>query len=201
MLTAALRRVLDQAPAELEWDQLEWDGSSGSFKGQTASFEAVGSDGHLYSLNCLTGTVLEDGAPPGRLPSEILQHPLYLRTFAVDGTPWGFEITLTASGVRRTTAAVRGRHYEFFRSGGGGGGSSGSSGGTLVVTEIDARGNRLELLDCGVEAACAGWGPDLPPRLRELHSHWLCRRVWQAAGCAERAHRSDWGVRPLPEPR
>lgn len=45
-----------------------------------------------------------------------------------------------------------------------------------MVTEIDpARGLRLQLLDPGDGAACSGWGGALPVRLRELHSHWLCR--------------------------
>ncbi len=34
---------------------------------------------------------------------------------------------------------------------------------------------QLELLDAGEDAACSGWGETLPVRLRQLHSHWLCR--------------------------
>jgi hypothetical protein len=64
-------------PPQLTWKQLVCPGSgSGSDSGAVpvASFEAVGSDGHLYSINMLDGTLLFDGNPPGRLPNSILQH-------------------------------------------------------------------------------------------------------------------------------
>ena len=35
----------------------------------------------------------------------------------------------------------------------------------------------LELLDPGDNQACGNWGRDLPRRLKQLHSHWLCRYV------------------------
>ena len=34
---------------------------------------------------------------------------------------------------------------------------------------------RLELLDVGQDGLCGQWGRELPLRLRELCSHWLCR--------------------------
>jgi len=179
MLTRALRRVLKRAPQDLQWQQLHFTTAA------AASFQAVGSDGILYSLNCIDGTVLEDGTPPGRLPSEIQRHPLFLRTFSHKGSPWGFEVTLTDAGVRRTQTPVRGRFYEFFLAdpqAAGSNSSCGNGSGTLVVTEIDERGHRLELLDVGDSCACTGWGADLPPRLRELHSHWLSRCVPPALG-------------------
>ena len=61
MLSRALRTVLQRAPAELAWQHLTADSQY-----PLASFQAVGSDGHLYSINCLDGTVLQDGSPPGR---------------------------------------------------------------------------------------------------------------------------------------
>jgi hypothetical protein len=156
MLTSALRQVLQRAPTTLPWRQLQCP-ESGQLV--AASFEAVGSKGRLYSINCLDGTVLEDGSPPGRLPSEILGHPLYQRSFG----DWAFEVTLTDSGVRRIISPVRGCFYEF---------SMDATGG-LVVVEIDNCGRRMEALDQG----CGEWGAELPVRLRELHSHWLCRCV------------------------
>lgn len=63
VLTAALRSVIARAPADLDWVQLQFVDDDQSY----ASFRAEGSDGHLYSINCLDGTVLEDGAPPGRV--------------------------------------------------------------------------------------------------------------------------------------
>jgi hypothetical protein len=73
---AAVAAVLQRAPAQLPWKQLT-DGQGP----QLASFEAEGPDGHLYSLNALDGTVLLDGAPPGRLRADIRQMPLYRLTF------------------------------------------------------------------------------------------------------------------------
>jgi hypothetical protein len=63
-------------PPKLSWKQLSRSGDSGSGSGsvKVASFAAVGSDGHLYSINVLDGTLLFDGNPPGRLPNSILQH-------------------------------------------------------------------------------------------------------------------------------
>lgn len=169
MLTAALRAVIEHAPASLVWAQLRWQFTNGAIV-PLVSWQAVGSGGHLYSINGLDGTVLEDGTPPGRLPAEILRHPLYSRTFSTatncGSSPWGFEVTKTASGVRRSLAPVRGCFYEFHLAADGG----------LVAVEVDGSGNRLELLDVGGEGCpCPGWGDELPPRLREMHSHWLCR--------------------------
>eukprot|EP00798_Chlamydomonas_sp_ICE-L_P016734 gene16734-23004_t len=53
-------------------------------------------------------------------------------------------------------------------------------GGTLVVTEeLAGQGHQshLELLDVGdvKTAPCGLWGAELPVRIRQLHSHWLCR--------------------------
>jgi hypothetical protein len=66
-------------PPNLPWKQLSSTGSGsssamGSGAVPFASFSAVGSDGHLYSVNVLDGTLLFDGNPPGRLPNSILQH-------------------------------------------------------------------------------------------------------------------------------
>lgn len=57
-------------PPHLPWRRL----TSSSSGGPVASYQAVGSDGHLYSINVLDGTLLFDGNPPGRLPNTVLQH-------------------------------------------------------------------------------------------------------------------------------
>jgi hypothetical protein len=159
MLTHALRLVLQRAPTELEWWQM------GRHAWLVApSFEAQGSDGHLYSINILDGTLLEDGAPPGRLPGEVRSHPLYKRTF---GTDWSFEVTVAASSVWKTTSPVGGCFYEFSMEPGGG----------LVVVEIDEQQRIMQLMDVGEGQCCGEWGAELPVRLRELHSHWLDRWV------------------------
>ncbi|PRW58669.1 hypothetical protein C2E21_2704 [Chlorella sorokiniana] len=164
ILTAALRRVLQRAPTDLKWARLGW--RSQQPQRLAASFQAHGSDGCLYAINCLDGTVLEDGAPPGRLPREVLDHPLYRRSFG----SWGFEVSLTAAGLRRTIAPVRGCFYEFYL--------AGADGSQLVVTEAEAAtGRRMQLLDPGSDLGGGAWGSELPPRLRELHSHWLDREA------------------------
>ncbi len=86
MLTAALRGVLQFAPADFEWVQMHQASTADCPKLPVSSFYTVHSN-LLYSINCLDGTVLLNGSPPGRLPREILDHPLFKRSF---GT-WGFE--------------------------------------------------------------------------------------------------------------
>ena len=90
LLTAAAASILEclqQQPdgtpppnLKLPWKRLSSAGSGSDSGGMgsgvvpLASFAAVGSDGHLYSINVLDGTLLFDGNPPGRLPNSILQH-------------------------------------------------------------------------------------------------------------------------------
>ena len=114
LLTDATAKVLERTPSGLAWERLV----------DTASFEAVGSDGHLYSINLLDGTVLLDGVPPGRLPLQILKHPLYSRTFG----DRNFEVARTAAGVLETLKPIKGRFYNFLL-----------FEGQLVVTELDKK--------------------------------------------------------------
>jgi hypothetical protein len=88
LLTAAAASILEclqqqpdgTPPPKLPWKRLSSTGSGSDSGGMgsgvvpLASFAAVGSDGHLYSINVLDGTLLFDGNPPGRLPNSILQH-------------------------------------------------------------------------------------------------------------------------------
>ncbi len=124
----------------------------------------AGSD--LYSVNLLDGTVLLNGAPPGRLPRTITAHPLFVRTFGPDTN---FEVAARAGGALETSSRVRGRFYRFQL----------LAGARLLVTELDPEhGVELELLECGgagVEDE-GGWAAQLPVRLAELHSHWLSRK-------------------------
>eukprot|EP00798_Chlamydomonas_sp_ICE-L_P004010 gene4010-14090_t len=154
-LTSVVRLVLPRAPETLEWKQLR----------PSASFEAEGADGHLYSINILDGTILLDGFPPSRLPKDIVAHHMYRRAFG----DINFEMAKTSTGVLQTLKPVKGHIYNFSM-----------VGGTLVVTEEVAgqgRHSSLELLDVGDvrTAPCTPWGAELPVRIRQLHSHWLCR--------------------------
>ncbi len=67
----ACLQVVEWAPSKLIWQGLS------VHKSPSASFEAVSSDGRLFSLNVLDGTVLVDGLPPGRLPKDITEHRLF----------------------------------------------------------------------------------------------------------------------------
>eukprot|EP00899_Mesostigma_viride_P005241 jgi/Mesvir1/14718/Mv05368-RA.1 len=135
-------------------DNLDWKVAEDS----RACFHASSHDGRLYSINALTGSVLVDGSPPGRLPLTILEHPLYKAVFG----DTSFEVSVTADRIYGTTRATRGRFYEFAM----------LQSERLLAVEIDSRKRwqRLELLD-----PKEAWASDLPVRVRELHSHWLCR--------------------------
>ena len=119
-------------------------------------------DEHLYSVNLLTGSVLLDGSPPRSLPGDVLSHPLYVRTFG----DRDFEISVAGNGALRTERPLNGCFYEFFL--------QDDRLGVVELPADGAAGDRLELLD-GTDDAALTWGVDLPVRLRELHSHWLCR--------------------------
>lgn len=168
MLTEAVRCVLQtQTPAHLVWRCMRDErGSAG------CCYEAIADYGssamHHFSLNLLTGVVLLDGWPPSRLPATILDLPLYKRVFGASN----FEVTRDACGVLTTLRPVGGRSYTFYVDGGG----------RLEVLEREGNAGRasgrrameLELLD-GCAAGIESWGAALPPRLKEMHSHWTCR--------------------------
>lgn len=105
ILTSALRRVLQRAPADLAWQRLAWGEGSAS---SSASFDAVGGDGVLYSINCQDGTVLEDGEPPGRLPREVLDHRLYRRRCGAAAGTWCMLLSWPAAAAAKhlTTLAA-----------------------------------------------------------------------------------------------
>ena len=147
-ITAAVKLVLDSTPSKLSWVPVV---------DTTACFEGH-HGGHLYSTNLLTGVVLFDGRPPGRLPTKITQDDLYQRVFGEAQ----FEVAAGSDDVFRTTRATNGRLYEFSRR---------TDDGEVVIEEIDDEsGERLELLPHD-----GAWAKDLPARLRTMHSHWLCR--------------------------
>ena len=160
-LTAAVRLVLQSAPNSLDWKPSTLKAFEGK---RTACFEALGDDGHLYSINVLSGVVLTDGSPPNTLPLEIVTHPLYVRVFG----DRNFNVIPTEDeGVLQTACAVDSVYLYEFRM---------TADGWLVIHEICKREGKpddvLELLD---GAHAAKWSADLPVRLRELHSHWYCR--------------------------
>ena len=68
------------------------------------------SDGYYISLNVLNGTTLLNGEPPGRLPSDVLNHTLYLKVF---GKNHNFTIELEYDGTKKTIYPSKGRYYSF----------------------------------------------------------------------------------------
>ncbi|WIA08443.1 hypothetical protein OEZ85_007880 [Tetradesmus obliquus] len=182
LLTAAVSGVLQRAPSDLQWHQVTGSSSSSS---SMASFQAVSRDRHLYSVNILDGTVLLDGVPPGRLPSDVLQHPLYRRTFG----SCNFEVSVTQAGVWQTLRPINGRLYDFHWSASGRAGSAASQ---LVIEEVEAAtGDRLQLLDVGEDGSC--WGAELPVMLQQLYSHWYHSAHAAAATCASHAGAASGG--------
>eukprot|EP00899_Mesostigma_viride_P019526 jgi/Mesvir1/27575/Mv07320-RA.1 len=187
-LTSAFQRVVQQGVS----DDLAWEET----KESRACFHAKCKDTRdgyprLYSINVLSGAVLVDGSPPGRLPAAILEHRLYKSVFG----DMSFEVVATAQGVYGATRPVCGRWYWFAMLEGRlvgveyhdnediytnegnvdpppGEGSLMSEDGAMSqdCTQSEGRGCLLELLD-----PREAWASELPVRLRELHSHWLCR--------------------------
>ena len=166
MLDGAVRQLLPQHVPREGAPPLAWAPAAG-VPPSAACFEAVTAARNLLSVNLLTGALLLDGSPPGSLPPDVLQHPLYVRLFGARD----FEVSRTSSGALLTNRPLSGRFfYEFVAHGDG----------ALDVTEIDAsqgRGApvRLELLPASDEGVAPGWDGDLPTRLQRLHSHWLDR--------------------------
>jgi hypothetical protein len=46
-----------------------------------------------------------------------------------------------------------------------------------VQVDVAAANKQLELLDVGSDSLCSPWGGELPVRLQQMHSHWVCRSV------------------------
>jgi hypothetical protein len=152
LLTDAIRSVIAVIPdtCRLRWARR---GSSSS------SFTSRDSDGCVYSINVLTGVVLVNGLPPSSLSSDILEHPLYKRTFGERN----FEV-VSRNKVFQTIRQVGGYIYSFSVEGSD----------RLCITETSESGDKLELLD-GTTEGIEVWAEELPTRLKRMHSHWLSR--------------------------
>jgi hypothetical protein len=182
VLTPAVRRVLEFAPASLAWTQLDAGAAGAPAGAWEAVADAPGGGQDLYSINILDGTVLLNGAPPGRLPRSITAHPFFVRTFGANAN---FEVAVRGGGAHQTSSPVHGRFYRFqLLPGATGAGQPVGGQARLVVIELDPdHGVELELLECGAGGGGGGGGgggvgglaAQLPPRLVELHSHWLSR--------------------------
>jgi hypothetical protein len=171
MLMEAVRCVLHkQTPEHLVWRCMR-DAKGSARCCYEAIVDGGGGTVRHFSLNLLTGVVLLDGWPPSRLPAAILDLPLYKRIFGDSN----FEVTRDPCGVLTTLRPVGGRTYSFYVDTGGG---------RLIVRErkedagpaSDCGQLELLLLD-GCAAGIECWGVALPPRLKEMHSHWVCLKL------------------------
>lgn len=53
---------------------------------------------------------LLDGSPPSQLPLQIIQHPVYIRTFGIRN----FDVAATEEGVLETCVPLDGRYFYSF---------------------------------------------------------------------------------------
>ena len=150
IITNALCAFLPMCPPTLQWER--WISNGSSCK--TQCFQARGSDQSVYSVNAMTGEVLVTGLPPSRLPSSILNHPLYARSFG----DRQFEV-MQKEGFLVTCRPAFDKFYKF------------SLESELKIYEFEDGSGVLELLDHDTSK----WSRDLPARLAEMHSQWLHR--------------------------
>eukprot|EP01080_Neovahlkampfia_damariscottae_P011886 gene11886-5213_t len=146
ILTNCIRQIDNSAPQKLQWSS-----NSKSF----GLFSAE--DKNAYSVNLLLGTVLINGNPPGRLPNQILDHPLYIRCFGNRD----FEVVRNIGGSSTTRWICDDKYlYEFIL-----------HQNQLFIKEIDTESeeNSLILVDYFQRLE---WDKQLPVRLLEMHSHW-----------------------------
>ncbi|KAF0725418.1 hypothetical protein Ae201684_016188 [Aphanomyces euteiches] len=154
-LSKCVQSVLP-APEKLKWSHI-----NGTFCFE-ASARVRDFDEH-YLVNALTGCILLNGSPPGRLPSDILQHSTYKKYFCKQD----FEVIQVKSGgnvVYRTTRTFDGEFiYEFSL-------SSGNSTRAMKIQEVNTRNEKV--LDL-IEFDDSTWFQSLPTRLRQMHSVWV----------------------------
>jgi hypothetical protein len=149
-LTGAIRKVIESCPPSLPgfWQAINGFCYHASLQGNVS-----------YSINILDGCVLLNGLPLGLLPSTILTHTLYRRTFGQNN----FKVGLMGS-MLRTNSQIKGNFYEF---------SMAANERDLVIKELVIHDgvvqSSLLLIDYH---STSPWSSDLPVRLKEMHSHW-----------------------------
>ncbi|KAF0720233.1 Aste57867_471 [Aphanomyces stellatus] len=151
----AARGVSERIPTTTKWTQV----------GDTSCFESSGTVDNKtdhYLVNLLTGTVLVNGTPPGRLPLLVLEHPLYRFYFGNDD----FDVvTLSYDGdiVYLTARPCGSVNYEFSLL------HESNEVRIRAIDSIQGNGRALQLVLFTKET----WPPGLPIRLLKMHSHWV----------------------------
>ena len=155
MLSDAVRKILSDTPTTLEWENM----LAGSHR--TGCFKVFDDNGDLYGINLMNGIVLFNGVPLSSLPSSILRHDLFVRTF----NDRNFETCLSGN-VIKTAMPVKGRTYSFCL-----------EKDKLTVKEscnIGGQDVELRLLNPLELHDEKSWGFSLPVILKENYSHWFC---------------------------
>ena len=153
-LTKAVRALIANVPLNLKWYLIKY--KSGDL---SSCFEASCETGDSFHVNVMNGIVLCNGLPPSHLPSSILKHPLYERTFGNEN----FE-TRSIGKHLQTVTEIDGCLYSF---------SLNNS--NLTVTETCMKSSqKWKLLDALSFSQKTSWGFDLPDILKNNFSHWFC---------------------------
>ena len=151
-ITEQVNEVISGSPRHLRWNRMSYPDNR-----TTACYEASFED-CVFTVNLITGILLVNGLPPASLPKEVLDHGLYRRVFGRRN----FEVVPKA-GAWETSRLVFGRKYQFFK-----------NQKQLHILETDPNSNEeFELLDY---SATSEWAAEMKPRLKQMHSHCLCRQ-------------------------
>ena len=151
-ITEQVNEVISGSPRHLRWNRMSYPDNR-----TTACYEASFED-CVFTVNLVTGILLVNGLPPASLPIEVVDNDLYRRVFGRRN----FEVVPKA-GAWETSRLVFGRKYQFFK-----------NQKQLHVLETDPNSNEVfELLDY---SAIGEWAAEMKPRLKQMHSHWLCRQ-------------------------
>jgi hypothetical protein len=146
-LTRAVQCIIETTPNHVKWSCVP---------SMEMCFETCDDCRNHYAVNILTGVVLLNGDPPRSLPNEILDHPLYRRSFG----DVNFETLLLSNGWIESSRPVYGRKYRLRYD---------SDSKLLLIQERrigDDEDSFLQLVDANNRFKY------FPSRLLEMHSHW-----------------------------
>lgn len=153
LITKAVQEILRSAPDDLEWHPLEV---------ASMCFDAAGRDGHLYSVNVTSGTLLFDGLLLKKLPDDIRSNAIFQRLFGNSV----FEVQVVHGVAFYTVRPIEGCYYRFEL----------SCDNKLLVEEVPtstdgasafAEDDKLRFVDMDDSHG------NLPDRLQQLYSHWI----------------------------
>jgi hypothetical protein len=146
-LTKAVQCIIETTPNNVRWSTIPL---------MKMCYESWDEYRNHYAVNVLTGMVLLNGVPPRSLPPDILNHRMYRRTFG----DTNFETLILSNGWIESSRLVFGRKYRIQLL---------SDSNQLLIQERragDEENDFLQLVDATTDFNY------LPPRLREMHSHW-----------------------------